>query len=80
MRVARWRERTTGAGGSKGAAAFACLAPERVTHELTSVPRPGTQAGTSVQKIPKLRSGSYFPEFLQCRRTAEEGPDRGHPR
>ena len=31
-----------------------------------------TRAGTVALKIPKLRSGSYFPEFLEPRRTAEK--------
>jgi putative transposase len=31
-----------------------------------------TRAGTVDLKIPKLRSGSYFPEFLEPRRTAEK--------
>jgi putative transposase len=31
-----------------------------------------TRAGTIELKVPKLRSGSYFPEFLEPRRTAEK--------
>ena len=31
-----------------------------------------TRAGSVELKIPKLRQGSYFPEFLEPRRTAEE--------
>src|ERR1044071_3891990 len=31
-----------------------------------------TRAGSVELKIPKLRSGSYFPEFLEPRRTAEK--------
>ena len=31
-----------------------------------------TRAGASSSKIPKLRQGSYFPEFLEPRRTAEK--------
>jgi putative transposase len=31
-----------------------------------------TRAGTVALKIPKLRKGSYFPEFLEPRRTAEK--------
>jgi len=31
-----------------------------------------TRAGTVALKIPKLRQGSYFPEFLEPRRTAEK--------
>src|ERR1044071_5572465 len=31
-----------------------------------------TRAGTVELKIPKLRRGSYFPEFLEPRRTAEK--------
>ena len=31
-----------------------------------------TRAGSIELKIPKLRQGSYFPEFLQPRRTAEK--------
>ena len=30
------------------------------------------RAGTVGLKIPKLRSGSYFPDFLEPRRTAEQ--------
>ncbi len=32
----------------------------------------GTRAGTVDLKIPKLRKGSYFPGFLESRRTAEK--------
>ena len=31
-----------------------------------------TRAGAVELKIPKLRQGSYFPEFLEPRRTAEK--------
>lgn len=31
-----------------------------------------TRAGSVELKIPKLRQGSYFPEFLEPRRTAEK--------
>ncbi len=31
-----------------------------------------TRAGSVALKIPKLRQGSYFPEFLEPRRTAEK--------
>jgi putative transposase len=31
-----------------------------------------TRAGTVELRIPKLRQGSYFPEFLEPRRTAEK--------
>ena len=31
-----------------------------------------TRAGSLELKIPKLRQGSYFPEFLEPRRTAEK--------
>ena len=31
-----------------------------------------TRAGSKAGKIPKLRSGSYFPPFLEPRRTAEK--------
>src|SRR5579875_1624741 len=31
-----------------------------------------TRAGTVELRIPKLRRGSYFPSFLEPRRTAEE--------
>ncbi|OQC03719.1 MAG: Transposase, Mutator family [Alphaproteobacteria bacterium ADurb.Bin100] len=31
-----------------------------------------TRAGSLALKIPKLRSGAYFPEFLEPRRTAEK--------
>ena len=38
-----------------------------------------TRAGTVELKIPKLRKGSYFPGFLEPRRMAEIGADRGDP-
>jgi len=31
-----------------------------------------TRAGSIAVKIPRLRSGSYFPPFLEPRRTAEK--------
>lgn len=31
-----------------------------------------TRAGSVELKLPKLRQGSYFPEFLEPRRTAEK--------
>ena len=33
-----------------------------------------TRAGTIALRIPKLRSGSYFPPFLEPRRTSEKAP------
>ena len=38
-----------------------------------------TRAGTVELRIPKLRRGSYFPGFLEPRRTGGEGADRGDP-
>ena len=38
-----------------------------------------TRAGSVDLKIPKLRSGSYFPGFLEPRQDGREGPGRGDP-
>jgi putative transposase len=38
-----------------------------------------TRAGSVELKIPKLRQGSYFPEFLEPRRTAEKALTAGDP-
>ena len=38
-----------------------------------------TRAGTVELRIPKLRKGSYFPAFLEPRRTGRKGADRRHP-
>ena len=38
-----------------------------------------TRAGTVELRIPKLRRGSYFPAFLEPRRTGREGADGGDP-
>ena len=35
----------------------------------------GTRAGTVEAALPKLRTGSYFPSFLESRRTGGEGPE-----
>ena len=45
--------------------------PERITHRNGYRERSWeTRAGTVALKIPKLRKGSYFPGFLEPRRTA----------
>ena len=47
--------------------------PERINHRNGYRDRPWeTRAGTVDLKIPKLRKGSYFPGFLEPRRTAEK--------
>ena len=38
-----------------------------------------TRAGSVELKIPKLRKGSYFPGFLEPRRTGREGARRSDP-
>jgi putative transposase len=46
---------------------------ERVTQRNGYRPRPwDTRAGEIELRIPKLRSGSYFPSFLEPRRRAEQ--------
>ena len=39
-----------------------------------------TRLGSLNLKIPKLRVGSYFPPFLEARKTTEKGVGRRHPR
>jgi putative transposase len=47
--------------------------PERLNSRNGYRDRTGTPAPAAVElKIPKLRQGSYFPEFLEPRRTAEK--------
>jgi len=47
--------------------------PERINHRNGYRERYwGTRAGTVELRIPKLRKGSYFPAFLEPRRTAEK--------
>ena len=47
--------------------------PERINHRNGYRDRPwDTRAGTVDLKVPKLRKGSYFPAFLEPRRTAEK--------
>ena len=47
--------------------------PERINHRNGYRDRVWeTRAGTVELKIPKLRKGSYFPGFLEPRRTAEK--------
>jgi putative transposase len=49
------------------------IAPERVTQRNGYRPRRwDTRAGEIELRIPKLRSGSYFPSFLEPRRRAEQ--------
>jgi putative transposase len=49
------------------------VAPERVTRRNGYRPRAwDTRAGEIELRIPKLRSGSYFPSFLEPRRRAEQ--------
>jgi putative transposase len=49
------------------------VSPERVTHRNGYRPRPWqTRAGEIELAIPKLRSGSYFPSFLEPRRRSEQ--------
>jgi transposase-like protein len=38
-----------------------------------------TRAGTVELRIPKLRTGSYFPGFLETAADGGEGPDCRHP-
>jgi transposase-like protein len=48
------------------------VSPERVTHRNGYRPRPWqTRAGEIELAIPKLRSGSYFPSFLEPRKRSE---------
>jgi len=54
-------------------AAYGEKSPERVNSRNGYRERPWeTRAGTVALKIPKLRTGSYFPGFLEPRRTAEK--------
>ena len=54
-------------------AAFGERSPERANSRNGYRDRPwDTRAGSVDLKIPKLRSGSYFPGFLEPRRTAEK--------
>jgi transposase-like protein len=49
------------------------IAPERVTHRNGYRPRAWqTRAGEIELAIPKLRSGSYFPSFLEPRKRSEQ--------
>src|SRR3954449_1256024 len=49
--------------------------PERLNHRNGYRERVwDTRAGRIDLAIPKLRKGSYFPAFLEPRRTAEEAP------
>ena len=72
----------------RSGAAFGERSPERVNSRNGYRDRPwDTRAGSVDLKIPKLRSGSYFPGFLEPRRTAEKAwfltiaalPDTKHP-
>jgi putative transposase len=55
------------------AAAYGERSPERANSRNGYRERAwDTRAGTVTLKIPKLRSGSYFPGFLEPRRTAEK--------
>ena len=55
------------------AAAYGERSPERANSRNGYRERAwDTRAGTVALKIPKLRSGSYFPGFLEPRRTAEK--------
>ena len=57
----------------RGGAAFGERSPERANSRNGYRDRPwDTRAGSVDLKIPKLRSGSYFPGFLEPRRTAEK--------
>jgi putative transposase len=49
------------------------IAPDRVTHRNGYRPRAWqTRAGEIELAIPKLRSGSYFPSFLEPRKRSEQ--------
>jgi len=49
------------------------VSPGRVTHRNGYRPRPWqTRAGEIELAIPKLRSGSYFPSFLEPRKRSEQ--------
>ena len=55
------------------AAGYGERTPERQNSHKGYRERPWeTRAGSIAVKIPKLRSGSYFPPFLEPRRTAEK--------
>jgi transposase-like protein len=56
------------------------VSPERVTHRNGYRPRPWqTRAGEIELAIPKLRSGSYFPSFLEPRKRSEQALVAGRP-
>ena len=58
---------------AKTGAAFGERAPERVAQRNGYRERDWeTRAGTVELRIPKLRTGSYFPGFLEPRRLAEK--------
>ena len=82
-RVAGLRERA--ADGGRGRPAHrGCgwgRSPDRINHRNGYRERGWeTRVGRIELAIPKLRKGSYFPAFLEPRRTAEKAPDRSHPR
>jgi len=55
--------------------------PARLTHRNGYRARAwDTRVGELELRIPRLRTGSYFPLFLEPRRRAERGPGRGGPR
>ena len=59
--------------GAQVGAELGEVSPERVTQRNGYRPRAwDTRAGEIELRIPKLRSGSYFPSFLEPRRRAEQ--------
>src|SRR3954465_2087841 len=59
--------------GARVGAELGEVSPERVTQRNGYRPRSwDTRAGEIELRIPKLRSGSYFPSFLEPRRRAEQ--------